>query len=88
MLEHLKKSPFGLDPVLRETVPRGVAYHNSGLTIEERTIVEDGFRNGLINILTATSTLAAGEFFDLLSLSLSLSLFVHADVDVTVVCQV
>ncbi|RZC90345.1 hypothetical protein C5167_031057 [Papaver somniferum] len=56
----LKRSPVGLDPVLEETLPSGVAYHHAGLTVEEREVVETCYRKGLVRVLTATSTLAAG----------------------------
>ncbi|XP_015698275.1 helicase and polymerase-containing protein TEBICHI [Oryza brachyantha] len=59
-IEALKRSPSGLDPVLEETLPFGVAYHHAGLTVEEREIVETCYRKGLVRVLTATSTLAAG----------------------------
>nr|XP_043612753.1 helicase and polymerase-containing protein TEBICHI [Erigeron canadensis] len=59
-MDALQKSPAGLDPVLAETLSSGVAYHHAGLTVEEREIVENCYRKGLVRVLTATSTLAAG----------------------------
>ncbi|EPS63523.1 hypothetical protein M569_11260, partial [Genlisea aurea] len=59
-LDSLRRSPGGLDVVLEETLPLGVAYHHAGLTVEEREIVETCYRKGLVRVLTATSTLAAG----------------------------
>ncbi|GAV78351.1 DEAD domain-containing protein/Helicase_C domain-containing protein/DNA_pol_A domain-containing protein, partial [Cephalotus follicularis] len=59
-IEDLRRCPVGLDPILEETLPAGVAYHHAGLTVEEREIVETCYRRGLVRVLTATSTLAAG----------------------------
>eukprot|EP01018_Ginkgo_biloba_P001647 Gb_33083 [translate_table: standard] len=59
-VEELRKCPAGLDPTLGETLPSGVAYHHAGLTVEEREIVETCYRQGIVRVLTATSTLAAG----------------------------
>ncbi|XP_042440198.1 helicase and polymerase-containing protein TEBICHI-like [Zingiber officinale] len=59
-IEALRRSPGGLDPILEQTLPSGVAYHHAGLTVEEREIIETCYRKGLVRILTATSTLAAG----------------------------
>ncbi|EOA15743.1 hypothetical protein CARUB_v10006788mg [Capsella rubella] len=59
-IDALQRSPSGVDPVLEETLPFGVAYHHAGLTVEEREIVETCYRKGLVRVLTATSTLAAG----------------------------
>lgn len=59
-IDALRRSPAGLDPTLEETLPAGVAYHHAGLTVEERETVETCYRKGLVRVLTATSTLAAG----------------------------
>ncbi|XP_050938206.1 helicase and polymerase-containing protein TEBICHI isoform X2 [Cucumis melo] len=59
-IDALRRCPSGLDPVLEETFPSGVAYHHAGLTVEEREVVETCYRKGLLRVLTATSTLAAG----------------------------
>lgn len=45
---------------LVECVIRGIGFHHSGLSHIERRIVERGYRNGTLSLLTATSTLAAG----------------------------
>ncbi len=45
---------------LSALLKRGVAFHHAGLVAKQRKIVEDGFRDGTIKILTATPTLAFG----------------------------
>ncbi|XP_054613048.1 helicase POLQ-like isoform X3 [Dunckerocampus dactyliophorus] len=61
LLRELKDSGNGsVCTVLRRTVPYGVAYHHSGLTGEERKLLEDAYSDGVLCLLTCTSTLAAG----------------------------
>ncbi|RZC40268.1 DNA polymerase theta, partial [Asbolus verrucosus] len=60
LLEQLKFCPVGLDEVLRKTVSFGVAFHHAGLTLDERDIIEGAFRNGIVRVLVATSTLSSG----------------------------
>ncbi len=45
---------------LAQAVSKGVAFHHAGLGPASRKIVEDAFKKGVIKVLTATPTLAAG----------------------------
>ena len=49
-----------LSRTLSKLVEKGVAFHHAGLAGMHRSIVEDSFKRGLVKILTATPTLAAG----------------------------
>ncbi|KRY38698.1 DNA polymerase theta, partial [Trichinella spiralis] len=54
------KATGNVDSVLKKTLPVAVAFHHAGLTMEEREKLESGFRNGLIKVLVATTTLSSG----------------------------
>ena len=45
---------------LGRTVRSGCAFHHAGLTSAHRKLVENAFKEGLIGVITATPTLAAG----------------------------
>ncbi|XP_076250621.1 DNA polymerase theta isoform X2 [Rhynchophorus ferrugineus] len=60
VLEQLKYCPVGLDQILYKVISFGVAFHHAGLTLDERDIIENAFRSGVVRILLATSTLSSG----------------------------
>ena len=49
-----------LTKTLAQLVAKGVAFHHAGLGPSSRKIVENSFKNGVIKLLAATPTLAAG----------------------------
>uniref|UniRef100_A0A5F4W9S5 Helicase, POLQ like n=1 Tax=Callithrix jacchus TaxID=9483 RepID=A0A5F4W9S5_CALJA len=61
VIKNLKNIGSGnLCPVLKRTIPFGVAYHHSGLTSDERKLLEEAYSTGVLCLFTCTSTLAAG----------------------------
>ncbi len=48
------------EETLKNMVQNGVSFHHAGLSGETRTRIEKGFRDGLLKVLVATPTLAAG----------------------------
>lgn len=76
VIGELRSLPVGLDETLAETIIRGVAFHrllstthryhkrliftDAGLTIEERDIVAEAYDKGVIKVIVATCSLAAG----------------------------
>ncbi|XP_006825666.1 helicase POLQ-like [Saccoglossus kowalevskii] len=61
LLESLKREcEDNVCSTLRRTIPYGIAYHHSGLTMDERKLIEDSYSEGTLCLLTSTSTLTAG----------------------------
>ena len=53
--------PRGIARLAGCPVPsRGVAFHHAGLLHEQRSLVEKGFREGKVKVISSTPTLAAG----------------------------
>jgi len=44
LIEELKNCPSGLCETLKITIKYGIAYHHSGLTNDEKIIIEKGYR--------------------------------------------
>ena len=60
VIGELRNLFVGLDEILGKTIIRGVAFHHAGLTVEERDIVADAYDKGVIKVIVATCSLAAG----------------------------
>ena len=52
--------PGGFESSFSKTIPRGVAFHHAGLTIEERELVAGAYDDGVLKVMVATCCLAAG----------------------------
>ena len=60
LIHELAKCPAGIDVELARCISKGIAFHNAGLLLEERKVVESGIREQAISIVVATTTLSAG----------------------------
>lgn len=59
-IENALENPTEQCKKLASLVRSGVAFHHAGLVHKQRELVEDNFRNGLLKVISATPTLAAG----------------------------
>uniref|UniRef100_A0A8C4S7D3 Helicase POLQ-like n=1 Tax=Erpetoichthys calabaricus TaxID=27687 RepID=A0A8C4S7D3_ERPCA len=61
LLDEIKSTGNGsICSTLKRIIPYGLAYHHSGLTNDERKLIEEAYASGVLCLLTCTSTLAAG----------------------------
>jgi helicase len=59
VLKSLPKSTKQCERLAR-CVKQGIAFHHAGLTMDQKTLIEDGFREDVIKIISCTPTLAFG----------------------------
>jgi len=45
---------------LSNLVKNGIAFHNAGLCVEDRQLIEENFKKGILKVICTTSTLAQG----------------------------
>ncbi|KAI1176755.1 P-loop containing nucleoside triphosphate hydrolase protein [Nemania sp. FL0916] len=60
LLGDLRSLSIGLDSILAETIPAGVAFHHAGMTTEERDLISTAYDSGALKVIVATCSLAAG----------------------------
>lgn len=65
--------PMGFDHSLAKVVRFGCANHHAGMSLQERSLIEQAFRDGTIKVLCATTTLSAGMLLQKKSVLFSLT---------------
>ncbi|KAH0788441.1 DEAD/DEAH box helicase family protein [Histomonas meleagridis] len=61
LIEKLKRvKDFDTDSLMEACILKGVCFHSAGLLLQERSLIEYGIKNGILNIIVATTTLSAG----------------------------
>ncbi|KAJ5618052.1 hypothetical protein N7537_003166 [Penicillium hordei] len=60
LIAELRSLACGLDPALETTIIKGTGFHNAGMTTEERELIAQAYDQGVIKVLVATCSLAAG----------------------------
>ncbi|KAJ5574517.1 Helicase C-terminal [Penicillium hetheringtonii] len=60
LLAELRSLSCGLDPILQKTIIKGAGFHHAGMTTEERELIAHAYDKGVLKVLVATCSLAAG----------------------------
>ncbi|OAP59495.1 hypothetical protein AYL99_06793 [Fonsecaea erecta] len=60
LLASLCALPGGFEPSFSKVIPCGVGFHHAGLTTEERELVCGAYDAGILRVMVATCSLAAG----------------------------
>ncbi|KAJ6000442.1 Helicase C-terminal [Penicillium waksmanii] len=60
LLAELRSLSCGLDPILQKTIIKGAGFHHAGMTTEERELIAQAYDQGVLRVLVATCSLAAG----------------------------
>ncbi|TGJ80043.1 hypothetical protein E0Z10_g8731 [Xylaria hypoxylon] len=60
LLGDLRSLSMDLDLNLAESIPAGVAFHHAGMTTEERDLISTAYDSGVLKVIVATCSLAAG----------------------------
>lgn len=60
VLASLRALPNGYEATFNKTIPCGVGFHHAGLTVEEREIIANAYDKGMLKVMVATCSLAAG----------------------------
>lgn len=48
------------DTKLKSSLSKGIAYHHGGMSLDDRVLIENTFRDGIIPVLLSTTTLSMG----------------------------
>ena len=60
VLASLRALPNGYESAFNKTIPVGVGFHHAGLTVEEREMAAEAYDRGVLKVMVATCSLAAG----------------------------
>lgn len=60
LIASLRALPGGFEASFCKAIPYGVGFHHAGLTIEERNLVAEAYDAGILKVMVATCSLAAG----------------------------